>query len=140
MLGMKAGSTYYSTEDTTYGQSVPYEEMSFHTWEMTGFPTAEILFEAQRDLYRLLVGVVNSVLAKPDIGADGNKLWTTRAATSFIECVPKAQRRIDSSLNVPLQLFKPPESYDLDEIQTLAEERLRSAESELQSLQTGKSL
>lgn len=118
MLGMKFSVSYYTTESGAYGQSVIYQKEASHQWQSIGFPTAEILFEAQRDLYHLLSSLVESVLEKAEAGGPGKELWLPKAKTNFLEYVPNAlvDKHIESSILVPAQPWPAPASYDLAEI------------------------
>lgn len=152
LLERKFNKTCFSIAKDSYGRSQPYSEDRFHkAGDLIGFPNAEILFEAQRNLYSLLRGVVVDLLPKSAGELAGNSKWRADAILMF---------QNEKSFNTPAEQFPrheigigraadrhmcsaPLSACSVSELaETFAEHatiRQKDAERELLSLQAGTS-
>lgn len=83
----------------------PIDETALHWREQVGYPTAELLFEAQRDLMQILHSIVEKALAGAQT-ALGHANWDDRRASSFMS--PEQRKGLDQTL---LEALKPLEFH-----------------------------
>ncbi|KAK4609970.1 hypothetical protein CLAFUW4_14527 [Fulvia fulva] len=116
MLAMRMSDVMISTQQASYGQSVGFEHEAFHRWETIGFPTAEILFEAQQHLYDFLAKVTAGILKGATGPATGCTAWLTAAAGAFASYASRNGQDDVGLFYVPVQHFKPLPTFDIQHI------------------------
>lgn len=133
---MRFSETTFSLQEANYGQLESFRHDAFHRWECLGFSTAQILFEAQRDLYLFLRDSLRFLLEIAKAANTGDVNWRAQATEGFRACAPKGSKPQARLLYEPIQHLEPPLQFDLNSMEEIIDERQTAAEEELWLLQT----
>ena len=107
-----------------FGKLVPWSEDAAHRWSIVGYPLARHLFRIQLETSSFLRKVIDHLLShagnEPPIGRD---VWDRLILTSF-----QSDNRFVTKSAYFNQVFAPPPEFDLNNILTGLEARVRVAQ------------
>ncbi|CAG8976490.1 hypothetical protein HYALB_00005987 [Hymenoscyphus albidus] len=121
---------------TDYGKLVPWNEDLAHTWDIVGFPRANLVLEAQMRLSEFLKGVVERLL-------DGNFISEENSGGSFDQAFASGLKKVTGLSNcvefaskLINQPFSAPPSFNISSFRSIAESQKNFHADHLWLLQT----
>lgn len=115
-----------------FGELVQWSEASAHSWDIVGFPLAEVTLEAQLTLSEILTTVVNTLLEDGE-APEGDDRWLALVSSGFRRHT--APRMEDMSADCK-QPFAAPPCFDAEQVLEVLQARLYAAEDHLWRAQT----